>query len=957
MSDRSALPPDLAWAAHLVASWWGGAEPPAVPAEPDAVVARLRRNGFPLLTLAPTSDSARALLASEPFRFAIQQDRDKMCRQEAAFAEIATAWRNHRLPALFVKAMGPQPSFPYVSNNLDVLVPQARQDEARQVVRQLGYVELRHIEEPNKFLFRRFHAGESAFDLHIHGRLEWHTEFVDSAAVWDRAAFAPDCDLALFPAAEDGLLIALAHAAYENKAYKLIELAKFVYACRVLDVDWDRVADGARRRGWLPGLWAIFAGLDGWERQLYGTGSLPAEILARAEREMPARLRSAVAARFTGPVKAPVRLPFAESKRLFYEKMLADPSQSVGGRAWEIWTHTRYGARVRLRLRSQRPMLISLDGIDGSGKSAQAALLAQALEGAALRHRVVWTRGGSSRLLRPVFALGKRFLRPKAGQGSTSREAQANSGGPAQGGVAAREAARSGMFRRPLVRALWPWAMALELGATWLVRVRWPLLRGEVVVADRYVEGALVELAARLDRPDVKRSAPGRLLRALAPRPAFSYWLDVPVDVALARKDGDESAAFLARQAAAADGRRTGVVTLDATQPAADLSDRIVAEVLRTYEDRHWTLLNAIFYANPRRLPAMTDGERVAAGPVRRVLVVTNMWPTEAAPMGGIFVAEQVASLRGLGLEIDVLFVNGTAEGWGAYLAGFGRIRAALRAARAAGKPYDLVHAHYVFSGIVALGGRLLAFGPLRRPCAPIVLTQHGIETQTGWTAPLCRWTSRRVEATVATSRRVQQALGGVRGRRGAPPVVIPCGVDTALFRPMDRAQARAGLGLPGDAPLVLFAGMRRPEKRLDLIEAAVTLAAGRRPDVQLVVAEHVPHEHMPEYMNAADVLLLASEAEGSPMVVKEALACNLPVVSVDVGDVAELVGQVPGCYVVERSAEALARGLLKVLADGRQAPNAPAMGRQVAEGVSLAAVAGRIRAVYETVMAAPGGA
>ncbi len=197
--------------------------------------------------------------------------------------------------------MGPGPTFPYVSNNLDVLVPQARQDEARTIVRGMDFVELRHIEEPNKFLFRRFHLGESAFDLHIHGRLEWHTEFVDSRAVWQRAVPPADfpggsneAPLALVPAPEDALLIALAHAAYENKAYKLIELAKFIYAGRVLGVDWDRVAYGAQRRGWLEGLWAILASLDHWEQQLYGTQ-------AEAGHSLPPEVRAAGRARDAGP--------------------------------------------------------------------------------------------------------------------------------------------------------------------------------------------------------------------------------------------------------------------------------------------------------------------------------------------------------------------------------------------------------------------------------------------------------------------------------------------------------------------------------------------------------------------------------------------------------------------------------------------------------------------------------
>jgi teichuronic acid biosynthesis glycosyltransferase TuaC len=310
-----------------------------------------------------------------------------------------------------------------------------------------------------------------------------------------------------------------------------------------------------------------------------------------------------------------------------------------------------------------------------------------------------------------------------------------------------------------------------------------------------------------------------------------------------------------------------------------------------------------------------------------RVLVVTNMYPTTTTPAFGIFVAEQVMSLRRRGLQLDVLFVDG-AKGWGEYLRGFGRVRRAVSLGE-----HDLIHAHYVFSGILALVQRRL----------PVLLTHHGIEAQRGWTAPLCRWTSQRVNRTIVTSRRVQEAL--YRSARWSQPPrfeIVPCGVNTELFSPMPEHEARAVLGLPINVPLVLFVGLRRPEKRLDVVETAVSRLRVIKPDVRLIVCDHEPHDRVPLYMNACNVLALASEAEGSPMVVKEAMACNLPIASVDVGDVAEVIGGTPGCFLAAPDADSLAAGLDRALSFGNRTE-----GRKAIMELSLDAIARRLERIY----------
>jgi glycosyltransferase involved in cell wall biosynthesis len=93
--------------------------------------------------------------------------------------------------------------------------------------------------------------------------------------------------------------------------------------------------------------------------------------------------------------------------------------------------------------------------------------------------------------------------------------------------------------------------------------------------------------------------------------------------------------------------------------------------------------------------------------------------------------------------------------------------------------------------------------------------------------------------------------------------------------------------------------------------------------------------------MQACDALILTSTHEGSPMVVKEAMACNLPVVSVDVGDVAEVIGNTAGCVITAAAADALAAGLQQALNHGRT------HGRAAVERFDINRIARQVLEVY----------
>ena len=310
-----------------------------------------------------------------------------------------------------------------------------------------------------------------------------------------------------------------------------------------------------------------------------------------------------------------------------------------------------------------------------------------------------------------------------------------------------------------------------------------------------------------------------------------------------------------------------------------------------------------------------------------RVLAVTNMYPSAGNPALGTFVQEQVESLRAKGVQVDVLFVNGPQRTLNYFT---GILRYVWRMLRR-GREYDLVHAHYVFSGLIA---RL-------QWSKPVILTHHGIEVIWGWQGPLSRWVSRWVDRVIVTSRAVADSLGqgGV--------TTIPCGVDLDLFQPVPQEEARGRLDLDLDKRYVVYAGRTGPEKRLDIIEEAISRLQARDPEVHLLLLTEKRHQVVPVYLSAADALVLASDFEGSPTVIKEAMACNLPLVSTDVGDVADLIGDTEGCYLCEQTAEDVADKLQRALSFGRRTE-----GRKAVQHLSLPAVADRIIEVYREVLA-----
>ena len=242
---------------------------------------------------------------------------------------------------------------------------------------------------------------------------------------------------------------------------------------------------------------------------------------------------------------------------------------------------------------------------------------------------------------------------------------------------------------------------------------------------------------------------------------------------------------------------------------------------------------------------------------------------------------------------------------------------------------YDLVHANYGLTAPAALG----------QPNLPVVLTLWGTDLM-GKYGRLGRLCARRADAVIVMSERMAETLP-------TDCHVIPHAVDLERFRPFPRRPAREAIGWRHDANHVLFPyPEQRRVKDYPRAKRVVETARDRYgDDVELQTLYGVPHERMPLYMNAADALLLTSRREGSPNAVKEAMACDLPVVATDVGDVRTRLAGVDGSHVCRTDGE-LVDGLVDVLDRGE-----PSTGREAIAPLGLEQMGERIRAVYESVL------
>ena len=291
-----------------------------------------------------------------------------------------------------------------------------------------------------------------------------------------------------------------------------------------------------------------------------------------------------------------------------------------------------------------------------------------------------------------------------------------------------------------------------------------------------------------------------------------------------------------------------------------------------------------------------------------RILVVASFNKGSFAP----FVEEQANALKRMGCEVEFFGIQG--KGLKGYLTNLPALKQRIISFHP-----DVLHAHYGLSGLLA---------SLQRE-VPVVVTYHGTDINDKKIRCFSRIAMRLSAWSIFVSKK---AIEIAKPKDNYS--LLSCGIDLSVFQPTNKSEARRLMQLSESEKYILFAGaFDNGVKNFELAKQAVDLM--QYPDANLLELKGHCRKDVALLLCAADALLMTSHSEGSPQIIKEAMACGCPIVSVDVGDVRERVEGVKGCYVANsREPKVLAEllrkavdfegrteGRVKIISDGLENP------------------------------------
>ena len=480
----------------------------------------LKKNKISLLQLKNTitEDCFKQFLCSEDFVSAYNEESDHYQNWHDDFMVIKDAWAKENIDYIFHKSTG---SFPYMSDNLDVLVKTQDFKRAGEILTELGYANLRNIQEAHKEFYRKFMGDRVVCPIHLHERVCWNVPYEDINHLWVNAKTSSD-GITRYPGYNDALLINTAHCFIEDHQIKIYDLLTIKDCIDSAEIDWDYVINTSELLHWRQSLHAAFIMFDHLFKILFHSNLIPENILKSSwdyvseKKWIINKLNNKI---LTENINFPFQIPHLWTRVHSSARVMNDPSFGSKVKRFNVVASSLIDGFIhnKLKIKSHPSLFVVVSGIDGSGKSSHIKVLNENLVVCGIKPKIIWSRAGSLPIIQQLLKILHRINRTRS-----------------KNNKYAKQKTKKELPKNQFTSSVWRILNSCEMVLWYNLKIRIPLLLGQAIIADRYIYDSIVDMEILSKTQDYNRII-YKVLEFLVPTPDTTFYLDVDLNEIVSR--------------------------------------------------------------------------------------------------------------------------------------------------------------------------------------------------------------------------------------------------------------------------------------------------------------------------------------------------------------------------------------------------------------------------------------
>ena len=426
------------------------------------------------------------------------------------FMEIKDKWDNEEIDYIFHKSTG---QFPYMSDNLDVIFRTQDFMRAGEILREIGYVNLRNIQEAHKEFYRKFEGERVVVPIHLHERVCWAVPFENIEHLWENFQISSEDKTVHFPCYEDGLIINTAHCFLEDHEVKLKDLLYIKKCIDAKELDWDYILKTAEEMYWLDSMCTAFLMFNYLYINFFKEELFPQKIIEKSNEYISNKrwLRRKLDKILTKNVGLPFKIPHLWTRIHTSLRELRDP---LFGTKMQRYNQILFGLadrfiHLKLGVNSHPNMFITFSGLDGSGKTKHIEVLRHNFKVCDITSYYIWSRTGSLPIISLLLKIVRLF---KFGTTEKSKILQKKE--------------EYQLPKNSFTKKVWRLINITDMIFFYFFKVKIQLIFGKAVIADRYIYDSIVDLESIEDSQNFDRFL-YKILEGLTPKPDIAFFIDI----------------------------------------------------------------------------------------------------------------------------------------------------------------------------------------------------------------------------------------------------------------------------------------------------------------------------------------------------------------------------------------------------------------------------------------------